>query len=278
MNAHSRHATAARILTIAGALALACHAGAAPTESSPARHQTPRAVDGHPDLSGDWIGLTGSVFRETFPSTRDAAGSIDVVAPPPAGAVARANAPNADELPAYKDPANLVKARQLYADGTRSDPVVACGQPGLPRIGAPNKIVQTHKELIFLYSDLSGMVWRVIPVDGRSFRSRVDPSFYGDSVGHWEGDTLVVEARSFIDETWFGEYGYLHSDQMRVIERFKREGDNLIYQATVDDPVMLSKPWVKPPVEMHATKVEIEEPLKCVPTTYEAGHHVQRRP
>jgi hypothetical protein len=254
---------------------------------------TPRMPDGHPDLSGNWIGATGSVFMLTFPSTREANGSVNagIMTPDDAaktqaflqraggneGGAVRA-VPGGDDAPAYKDPADLAKANALYEKGSTTDPVVACAQPGLPRVGAPSKIVQTPKELVFLYSDLSGMVWRVIPTDGRGFRPRVDPSFYGDSVGHWEGDTLVVEARNFTDETWFGEYGYFHSDQMRVIERFTRRGDTLTYQATVEDPKVLSRPWVKAPVQMHATAVQIEEPLKCVPTGYVAGHHEQRHP
>jgi hypothetical protein len=263
-----------------------------PAGSSASMPATPRTADGHPDLTGNWVGSTGSTIMASFPSSRDAQGNINAgimsaadaekakafldQAQGSSGGATRA--PSSESVPSYKDPDNLAKANKLYEEGAKTDPVVACGQPGIPRVGAPGKIVQTPKEIIFLYSDLSGMVWRVIPIDGRSFRDRVDPSFYGDSVGHWEGDTLVVEARNFTEETWFGEYGYFHSKQMRVLERLTRHGDTLTYQATVDDPVLLRQPWIKTPITMHLSNVEIEEPLKCVPTSYDMGHHEQRRP
>ena len=98
-------------------------------------------------------------------------------------------------------------------------------------------------ELIFLYEEISGDVYRIIPTDGRKHREDANPSYYGDAVGHWEGDTLVVETTNFVEETWFGEDGYFHSDAMRVIERFWRVGENLAYQVTVDDPKVLTQPW-----------------------------------
>jgi hypothetical protein len=245
---------------------------------------TPHLADGHPDLNGNWQGVTGSVFMRAFPKGDAAQGSINVgimQAGTQAAFLSRARVgvgtrrPNE---PAYRDKEQLSKSDALYANGSRMDRVALCGQPGLPRIGAPNKIIQTATEVVFLYSDLAGMVWRVVPTDGRGFRDRVDPSFYGDSVGHWEGDTLVVEARGFTDQTWFGEYGYVHSDQMHVIERLRRKGLTLTYQATVEDPLLLSEPWVKPAVSLEYTDVQIEEPLQCVPTTYDQGHHEQRVP
>jgi hypothetical protein len=251
---------------------------------------TPRLPGGRPDLNGNWVGVTGSTFRVAFPSGEAGKGSINVGIASAAergflnqqgretvGAATRPAGSRANQ-PVFRDPDELKRADERYAIGNKTDKVAACGHPGLPRVGAPNKIVQTDKELVFLYSDLAGMVWRVVPTDGRGFRDRVDPSFYGDSIGRWQGDTLVVEARGFIDETWFGEYGYTHSDQMKVIERFTRNGNTLTWQATVEDPVMLAKPWVKSPVVLQYTDVQIEEPLTCVPTSYDQGHHQQRTP
>ncbi len=259
-------------------------------EAAAAASTTPRLRDGRPDLNGNWLGLTGSTFRVAFPTGEAGKGSINVGIASAAergfmnqqgretvGAATRPAGSRVNQ-PSFKDPDELRRADERYAIGNRTDKVAVCGHPGLPRVGAPNKIVQTDKELVFLYSDLAGMVWRVIPTDGRGFRERVDPSFYGDSIGRWEGNTLVVETRSFTDETWFGEYGYTHSDQMKVTERFTRNGNTLTWQATVDDPVVLAKPWIKPPVVLQYTDVQIEEPLTCVPTTYEQGHHQQRTP
>jgi hypothetical protein len=273
---------------------LAGTAVAAATETSKpsAIVATPRTGAAHPDLSGNWAGTTGATVIQAFPSTRSADGSINAGLTTPADAqkfaaflkAAGENAgrslPGGAQAPQYKDPADQAKAEQLYQAGSKTDRVVACGQPGLPRVGAPGKIVQTSGEVIFLYADLAGMVWRIIPIDGRGFRDRADPSFYGDSIGRWEGDTLVVETRNFTTETWFGEYGYFHSDKMRVIERLSRKGDTLTYQATVEDPQLLKQPWVKAPVIMKLTKETLEEPLECITPTYveEAGHHEQRAP
>jgi hypothetical protein len=90
--------------------------------------------------------------------------------------------------------------------------------------------------------------WRVIPVDGRPHdpvNSR-DQTFMGDSIGRWDGDTLVVDVVGFNETSWIGWPGYFHSGDMRVEERLRRDGNVLIYQATVHDPEVLQEPWVMP--------------------------------
>jgi hypothetical protein len=66
----------------------------------------------------------------------------------------------------------------------------------------------------------------------------------GYTVGKWEGDTLVLDAIGFTDETWMGRGGKFHSDQMRVVEKFTRKGNTMLYEVTVEDPVVLAEPWV----------------------------------
>ena len=68
----------------------------------------------------------------------------------------------------------------------------------------------------------------------------------GYTVGHWEGDTLVLDSISFVDSTWLGRGGLFHSDQMHVVERFTRQGDALLYDVTVEDPEVLAEPYVYP--------------------------------
>ena len=68
----------------------------------------------------------------------------------------------------------------------------------------------------------------------------------GYTVGRWEGDTLVLDSIGFSDETWLGRGGFFHSDQMRVIEKFTRKGNEILYEVTVEDPEVLVKPWVMP--------------------------------
>ena len=88
------------------------------------------------------------------------------------------------------------------------------------------------------------------------------PGYYGDPVGHWEGDTLVVETVGFNDIGWLtARGGYFHSYELRVIERFRREGDTLHCQVTVDDPEVLLEPWV-----MNARDVRLNpDPTATVP-------------
>jgi len=114
---------------------------------------------------------------------------------------------------------------------------------GVPRIGAPNKIVQTDNEVIFLYE--AGNTFRAIPTDCRDFDPvlRYDQMVNGLAVGCWKDDVLTVTSVGFTDRTWLDWPGYIHSNEMTVIETFQRKGDQLIYQVTVDDPVMFLEPW-----------------------------------
>jgi hypothetical protein len=266
---------------------------AAAAEAAPKSARAPGATPmlaGHPDFSGNWAGATGSM-PAGFDVTREADGSILASSARmlravggPGGAPNQAAAPPPDPaarmaamMPPFK-PELTAKAAQLYKNGEEEDKVSRCGQPGLPRVGGPQKIVQTASEMVILYADGSGMAWRVIPLDGRKHRDRVDPSYYGDSIGRWQGNTLVIETVNFSEDTWMGEFGNFHSDRMRVIETLRRDGMQLTWQATVEDPQVLTKPWVKAPVVMTYTDQQIEEPPVCVPTTYKdpAGHHIQR--
>src|SRR5207237_9368051 len=101
-------------------------------------------------------------------------------------------------------------------------PVFRCIPVGLPRQPAPQKIVQTPKELVF-YNPTST---RFVPVDGRE-RDPGDSDYRtwsGIPLGHWEGDTLIVESVGFTDESWIRWQGYFHPDDMKVSERYGRGG------------------------------------------------------
>ena len=149
-------------------------------------------------------------------------------------------------LPLYK-PEFWDKVQDLDVNGNFKDPDIKCYPDGLPRIGAPSKIVQTANEIIFLYQTHN--TFRVIPIDGREhdpIRSQ-DLTYYGDSVGKWEGDTLVIDSVGFTDESWLAWPGYFHTNNMRVVERLRREGNTLTWQATVHDPEVLMQPWTVNP-------------------------------
>ena len=147
--------------------------------------------------------------------------------------------------PLYK-PEHWDKVQQLDMNTNTEDPLFICQPLGLPRVGPPARIVQTANDVIFLYQGSGASSqpadYRIIPTDGRKHdpvRSQ-DVHFYGHSVGRWEGDTLVIDAIAFNDLTWLDRGGYFHSDQMRVTERLRRDGNILHYEVTVEDPEVLA--------------------------------------
>ena len=85
----------------------------------------------------------------------------------------------------------------------------------------------------------------MISLDGKPHdpRRALQYTYMGYTVGRWEGDTLVLDSIGFSDETWLGRGGFFHSDQMRVIEKFTRTGNQLLYEVRVEDPVVLTEPW-----------------------------------
>jgi hypothetical protein len=97
------------------------------------------------------------------------------------------------------------------------------------------------------YSD-----FRVIATDGREFDERaiVQTKYTGHSVGRWEGDTLVIESIGFTPLTWLARGGFFHSEDMKVTERFTRQGDQMLYEVTVEDPDVLLHPWELNPMLM----------------------------
>jgi hypothetical protein len=153
--------------------------------------------------------------------------------------------------PLYK-PEYWDKVIELDMWTNKYDPVMTCQPLGVPRQGAPRRIWQTESDITFLYmgGDAGGGYgeYRIIPIDGREHpeNAELDYTYMGVAVGRWEGDTLVVDSIGFIDTTWLGRGGYFHSDRMRVVERFRREGDAIFYDVTVEDPEVLVEPLVIP--------------------------------
>lgn len=237
---------------------------------------TPKAV--HPDLSGVWsyaIDLPPAAIR------KQVNGSATVQKVNRGVTVAKAikGALPSTPAPSYK-PELLAKVKDLADHESKTDEVFYCGKPGIPRIGPPRKIVQTPSEVIFFYEDISGDPYRIIPTDGRPHRADADPTYYGDSAAHWDGNTLVVDVTNFVEDTWFGEDGYFHSDAMHVTERLWRDGENLIYQVTVDDPKVLTAPWTMPARVVKPSTEPLLESPRCVEADANRlvndDHHGQR--
>jgi len=247
-----------------------------PVIKEAAAKPTPRAPDGHPDLNGYWI------YPEFDKGAHlDSEGNFYIDVPPAkGGTLPKLDATLREQLqhqadpnpPPYK-PDLLEKVKALASDTVHTDPAFHCRPLGLPRAGAPRQIVQTPKVTLILYQidagdgDQPGS-YRLVPTDGRPHRTDVDPSYFGDSIGHWEGDTLVIDVTQFNEDSWLaaipgqGGSGYFHSDALHVIERLARVGDTLRWEATVEDPQVLSKPWkMTPQTEVLMQDMVYEQPI-----------------
>ena len=195
------------MVTVAGTAAApepAASAGA-PVSNKP----VPRTPDGKPDLSGVYI----APFHSLKP--------VDKITLKPG-------------------------AEKYYVGGEYT---FSLGEHCLPR-GVPDtinepypiQIVQTPNLVVILYE--AGELFRVIPTDGRPHPKDLDPTWMGNSVGHWEGDTLVVDIAGVNGKVSVGDYR--HTTAYHVVERFHRTSyDTLKYEATIDDPNVFAAPWTE---------------------------------
>jgi len=136
------------------------------------------------------------------------------------------------------------------ANESKYDPEGYCLPPGGPRLMAtpyPMEIVQLpEQQRIIMTFEGATHIWREIYMDGRAHPQgdALNPTYLGHSVGHWEGDTLVVDVVGFNEGTWLDYSGHPHTDLLHVIEKFTRPTKNVLhYEATIDDPGAYTKPW-----------------------------------
>jgi hypothetical protein len=136
------------------------------------------------------------------------------------------------------------------ANVSKYDPEGYCLPPGGPRMMAtpyPMEIVQLpDQQRILMIFEGATHIWREIYMDGRPHPSgdALNPTYLGHSVGHWDGDTLVVDVVGFNEGTWIDYYGHPHTDRLHVVERFSRpDKRTLRYEATIDDPGAYTRPW-----------------------------------
>jgi hypothetical protein len=215
---------------------------------------TPR-LGAHPDLTGawawnDWIGnYMGNGGRRCGPTQEKPCNrgtnqteDFELYSPSRFGQLGR---------PMYK-PVHWDKVQELDMWTNKYDPVMTCQPLGVPRQGPPRRIWQTENDITFLYmgGDAGGGYgeYRIIPTDNRKRAENADleMNYMGNTVGRWEGDTLVLDSIGFIDTTWIGRGGYFHSTDMHVVEKFRREGDAIFYDVTVEDPEVFAEPLVYP--------------------------------
>jgi hypothetical protein len=225
-----------------------------PPATQTAAVATPRTASGKPDLTGNWGGgynpISGGGTRRCGPTQTKVNCNIPMdnfwvdyewLSPSRFGILGH---------PVYK-PEFWNKIQELDQWTNKYDPVMTCQPLGIPRHGTPRRILQTDKDVIFFYganADYGGgnAEFRDIPTDGRQRNARQEnlATYYGYSIGTWEGDTLVIDSTSFVDSTWLGRGGLFHSGSMHIIEKLTRVGNELRYDMTIEDPEVLVEPWV----------------------------------
>jgi hypothetical protein len=231
---------------------------------------TPRTAKGVPDFSGIWVATQA---RGETPDAFDAR-TGNYSTPPPG----RTGSP----VDVERDPGlrtRLISDRPVYKPQywervqfsdvhghhkESPDPVFLCLPAGVPRSGLPEEIIQTDKMMYFLYQRNV----RRIYMDGREHPpvEHYLGTWFGHSIGKWEGNTLVIDTVDFNGQEWLGWPGWITSPDKRVVERITREGNTLKWEATVYDPIMV-KPWSPAPMQRQLNTdpmAEIEEPLPCL--------------
>jgi hypothetical protein len=131
-----------------------------------------------------------------------------------------------------------------YIPTQGNDPLAKCDPLGYPRNlgGGPFEMVQTPGKIVQIFEE--GRRVREIWTDGRKLPDDLDPRWYGWAVGHWEGDTLVVESTGYDERAWVDTNGYPHSDQMKMVERYSHpDATTLQISMTLQDPKVYTKPW-----------------------------------
>lgn len=207
----------------------------------------PRAPDGKPDLSGLWLRISPKYARNIAADLKP------------------------EEVQAWAR--DLVEQRREdFGKEYMNVQCVPLG-PGYATsadiTGAEMmKIVQTPGLIVILNPDLT---YRQIFLDGRSLESDPNPTWMGYSVGHWDGDTLVVESRGFNDRTWLDHDGHPHTEGLRTTERYRRRDfGNLDLEVTLSDPAVYARPWT---VAVRAELAADTEMIEFI--CNESGHGVE---
>jgi len=164
-----------------------------------------------------------------------------------------------------------------------NDPVGKCDPQGFPRISVlenpqPLEFIQT-KDRLFEFIEWNH-IWRTIWIDGRELPKDHDPMWLGYSVGKWEGDTLVVDTVAMDDRTWLDHLGHVHSEDMRVRERYHRlDRNTLEFTMTIEDPKTYVQPWVIiKPVRLTLNPTHELDEIICAPSDEEIFNDTIRNP
>jgi hypothetical protein len=212
----------------------------------------PRMADGKPDLTGIWW-TGGDLGSAGFNSSRQGD---------------NADGPTPVPFESLYQPWAVDHAATL---SDKDDPTLRCVPTAfgtlnvrLFDVGTLGQIFSTPDMMVFLSETFHG--YQTVPTDGRAQRAYVPPSYRGDSIGHWDGDTFVVETTKFTDDTWLFAEGRVsfHSDALRIVERYRMvDADTLLIDATIHDPEVLTGPWTVPTQRLVRSPDDQLLPLIC---------------
>jgi hypothetical protein len=210
----------------------AAGAGGKPEHDKADSYSPPRLSDGTPDFRGIWLAQsTAYVNIEGHPAENGVRAAKSIVIDPLDG-----------KIPYLADA--LKQRAKNHDDRTSLDPALNCFQAGVPRatyLPTPFQIFQSAGNLAIVYTD--NHAYRIVLPSTIPHDDGID-FFMGDSRGHWEGATLVIDVTDLGDQTWLDGAGNFHSDQLHVVERYTLLAhDTMRYQATIDDPMVYSKRW-----------------------------------
>jgi len=239
-----------------------------------AAYRAPRLPDGKPDLNGIWQALNEANW-DLEPHMARAALALrpGPYVPVPAAAVLALGAVGSvppglgvvegDTIPYLPDA--LKKKKENQEHYLERDPEIKCYLPGVPRanyVDQPFQILQSTKAIFIAYQ-YAGATRDILLKDPGP--APVD-SWMGQSVGKWDGDTLVVDVTGFNDQSWFDRAGNFHTDALHVVERWTRTAPNVLtYEATIEDPNTFSRPWkIRMPLYRRLEKNAQLLDFKCV--------------
>lgn len=221
----------------------------------------PLRAQQHPDLSGIWQAMNSANWdietHAAAPGPFSALGAEGAIAPGE-GIVEGGAIPY---LPAA--------AKQRQENNQKrwiDDPELKCYMPGVPRANYmpyPFQIVQGKDTILMTYEFANAV--RTVRM-GNPGKAPAD-SWMGWSVGHWEGNTLVVDVTGLNDQTWLDRAGDFHSDALHVVERYTPRGhDVIMYEATIEDPKVFSHPWkISMPLYRHLEQNAHLMEFQCIP-------------
>jgi len=236
----------------------------APSKPLPDGGPAPRLADGHPDFSGVWFkGLLGKEdatlvgsFGVIDPNQREFDPKVTPEEKPSfqpwvAEKLKQQQASLAIET---RDPFSFEKLPKEQKLAALDMEILRLSRNCMPH-GIPGIVLMADRPFqfvatpgLFVQLDEHNHDYRVVPTDGRPHSKDPDPAFNGEGVAHWEKDMLVIDTIAIDERTWNNSSGWFHSDQQHVIERITRPSLNyLIYQVTIEDPKVLTKPWTSAP-------------------------------